>query len=373
MRWPDIFFRARKRPAEPALPPAFKPAAEPPTRAIPSPEKNIAQSMDDADPIRALTRSGTVRITKRPTDVPPKQPAPAASASTPPVKSEPESAPATTGSLRRKAKMIDLARIVMPGESVPVQPPPAAKSESSSTIVPPAFPVSVPTGNVTQSENPPAIETPPAPAPVEEKPAPISGPAPVPLIETKPPTAPPPVPPNIEPPPAPSVPLEPLSTDTREKREFLLTNGERVLGNVVSETPEAFYVEHSTLGILTIPRAQIAQRLVEIILINGDRVVGDIMAETPETLYVRHASLGMLTIPRAQRSTRVVEAILKDGDRILGEVLGETDKTTLIKSATLGTISVPHDQVTMLNRKIEQIELKALPAPAQAPAIKDKP
>ena len=95
------------------------------------------------------------------------------------------------------------------------------------------------------------------------------------------------------------------------------------------------------------------------------------MAETADTLYVRHASLGMLTVPRAQRSTRVVEAILKDGDRILGEVLTETDAFTIIRSATLGTITVPHGKMAMLNRKIEQIELKSLPPPV--PELKDKP
>jgi RNase P/RNase MRP subunit p29 len=157
----------------------------------------------------------------------------------------------------------------------------------------------------------------------------------------------------------------------REKREFHLANGERVAGVVLSETPEAVYIEHSTLGVLTLPRTNIAKRLIEIILINGDRIVGDIMAETADTLYVRHASLGMLTVPRAQRSTRVVEAILKDGDRILGEVLTETDKFTVIRSASLGTITVPHSNIAMLNRKIEQIELKALPPPAAE--IKDKP
>jgi RNase P/RNase MRP subunit p29 len=170
-----------------------------------------------------------------------------------------------------------------------------------------------------------------------------------------------------------SIPLHEISPSpgVPEKREFHLANGERVAGIVLSETPEAVYIDHGTLGVLTIPRANIAKRLVEIILINGDRIVGDIMAETADTLYVRHASLGMLTVPRAQRSTRVVEAILKDGDRILGEVLTETDSFTVIRSATLGTITVPHDKVTMLNRKIEQIELKALPPPA--PEIKDKP
>ena len=94
------------------------------------------------------------------------------------------------------------------------------------------------------------------------------------------------------------------------------------------------------------------------------------MAETADTLYVRHASLGMLTVPRAQRSTRVVEAILKDGDRILGEVLTETESFTVIKSATLGTVTIPHDKLTMLNRKIEQIEMKMLP-PAPSP-LRDK-
>jgi RNase P/RNase MRP subunit p29 len=153
-----------------------------------------------------------------------------------------------------------------------------------------------------------------------------------------------------------------------EPREFHLTNGERVAGIVLSETPESVYVEHATLGVLTIPRGEIAKRLVEIILLNGDRIVGDIMAETAEMLYVRHASLGMLSVPRAQRSTRVVEAILKDGDRILGELLAETEAFTVIKSSTLGTVTVPHDKIAMLNRKVEQIEMKTLPTgPAQLP------
>ena len=153
--------------------------------------------------------------------------------------------------------------------------------------------------------------------------------------------------------------------------EFFLANGERILGKVLSETRDSIYLEHATLGVLTLPRAQIAKRLVELILINGDRIVGDIVAETPECLFVRHASLGMLTVPQAQRSTRVVEAILKDGDRILGEVLGETENFTLIRSATLGTVTVPHNRVAMLNRRAEQVEMKALPPPA--PGLEDKP
>ena len=181
--------------------------------------------------------------------------------------------------------------------------------------------------------------------------------APAPIAESKPESK---IEPEVQPPAAEvNAPVV-----TRERKEFHLTNGERVAGFVVSETPEAVYLEHGTLGIVTVPRAQIAKRLVEIILINGDRIVGDIMAETADTLYVRHASLGMLTVPRAQRSTRVVEAILKDGDRILGEVLTETADFTVIRSATLGTITVPHNKIQMLNRKVEQIELKALPAPA---------
>jgi RNase P/RNase MRP subunit p29 len=159
-------------------------------------------------------------------------------------------------------------------------------------------------------------------------------------------------------------------TPSKEKREFHLTNGEHVAGVVLSETPEAIYVEHATLGVITVPRKEIAKRLVEIILINGDRIVGDIMAESADTLYVRHASLGMLSVPRAQRSTRVVEAILKDGDRILGEVLTETETFTVIRSATLGTITVPHTKLAMLNRKVEQIEMKSLPP--SVPELKDK-
>jgi len=374
------------------------------------------------------------------------------------------------GVFRRKAKMNDLARIVLPSKREDHEPSPAPP-ESAPTVIPPAFPVSVATpghalpspssvihwdelpkpdgtvpavlasaptprieeksdatvpppfpnpAKVEPGENkPPLVDTLPPPV-VQEAPNPAPSTAPLPKVgpevgkpevlftpappaefETRSPepsfttlpkveskadsAAPKPVPSitpaaRIEPeaskpapePAAATLPSEPrLPAIVPEKREFHLANGERVAGNVLSETPEAIYIEHGTLGVLTIPRNQIAKRLVEIILINGDRIVGDIMAETADTLYVRHASLGMLTVPRAQRSTRVVEAILKDGDRILGEVLSETETFTVIKSATLGTVTVPHNKVTMLNRKIEQIELKTLPPPA--PEIKDKP
>jgi RNase P/RNase MRP subunit p29 len=305
---------------------------------------------------------------------------------------------------RRKAKMADLARIVLPPkreETQRLHPP----SESSPTVVPPAFPVagaalgikpeiSLSSGAAhgTSAEGTKAeVETPkpsgmeapsPTPEPIPEPSVPVTDFPEAPKVD---PEAHKPEPsaaslPKVDPeahrpPPKPATPIPTadlsVPSGTPEKREFHLANGERVAGTVLSETPEAVYIDHATLGVLTIPRAQIAKRLVEIILINGDRIVGDIMAETADTLYVRHASLGMLTVPRAQRSTRVVEAILKDGDRILGEVLTETDTFTVIRSATLGTITVPHSKVSMLNRKIEQIELKALPPPA--PELKDKP
>jgi RNase P/RNase MRP subunit p29 len=336
---------------------------------------------------------------------------------------------------RRKAKMTEVARIVLPPKRDESQPLPVP-SEPSPTVVPPAFPVVAMTARVNQPAVQEKIHASPA-APVEkaapeksvaeekilgavrgdnapgevalpgkpEAPSPGKTPGaesqpekpdgsktepasiPTPLAETKPAASPgdlsdaPKVDPEAhkpEPsaapvpkadPEAPKVASKPAAElsvppATPEKREFHLANGERVAGVVLSETPEAVYIEHGTLGVLTIPRANIAKRLVEIILINGDRIVGDIMAETADTLYVRHASLGMLTVPRAQRSTRVVEAILKDGDRILGEVLTETDTFTVIRSATLGTITVPHGKMAMLNRKIEQIEMKALPPPA---------
>jgi RNase P/RNase MRP subunit p29 len=171
---------------------------------------------------------------------------------------------------------------------------------------------------------------------------------------------------------APSTAIEPvIKADTREKQEFVLANGERILGHVLSETAQTIYLDHGTLGVLTLPRSQIAKQPIEVILINGDRIVGDLIAETPECLYIKHASLGMVTVPHGQRSARVVEAILKDGDRILGEVLAETEDFTVIRSATLGTVAVQHEQVAMLNRKIEQMQLRALPA--SAPAIADKP
>ncbi len=529
--------------------PVGQPTAAPPRP--PEPLKNIEQLMAEADPVRTLGQTGSVRMLKRtgpdgdpispaPSEGTPAKPLPLkdpsvlaptsvpmeASASTPPPfpsfqpaaqtspplqikRVEPNLAtpiPVSSGKLvpaptdddspfilkpaasatnaprvlpptppsldslgsifRRKAKLADVARIVLPPKREESEPAPA-RPESSPTVVPPAFPVAAmtarvgrpgdnamgsskastdraaesaltesideipapkdvrridpetpvvtettrpsiepmplaeektaaamsdlpeapkndfkPEGSIESGNNP--VQTSPTPA-IEEKPAENVPPLietpkvdpeahrPEPSVSTLPkvdPEAhrPPPVPA----PPMPSTELSPPAAKVQqEKREFHLANGERVAGVVLSETPEAVYIDHGTLGVITIPRAQIAKRLVEIILINGDRIVGDIMAETADTLYVRHASLGMLTVPRAQRSTRVVEAILKDGDRILGEVLTETDSFTVIRSATLGTVTVPHSKVAMLNRKIEQIELKSLPPPA--PELKDKP
>jgi len=369
------------------------------------------------------------------------KPSSPAQSKAPAVLPVPETTPLPRISIfRRRAKLADVARIVLPPKrEESTRLPFPLHPEPSPTVVPPAFPVAamtqrplrpvaeitepVPAKPETISESPflersraneptaklaPQVETPridekPKVAePAKSTPPPFPGPKPAEPMSLFP------DPPKIEPEPAkpapvvasapkvdleaprplpqPASPMEnvppsqlipPVSTalevstgsPSQEKREFHLTNGEHVAGVVLSETPEAFYVEHATLGVITVPRKEIAKRLVEIILINGDRIVGDIMAETADTLYVRHASLGMLTVPRAQRSQRVVEAILKDGDRILGEVLTETDTFTVIRSATLGTITVPHTKLAMLNRKLEQIDMKALPA---VPELKDK-
>ncbi len=224
-------------------------------------------------------------------------------------------------------------------------PPP--KVEPVTATTPPAF------------DSPPAFESVPQVDPEAHKPAPAEAEV-LPKLDPEAHKAPPPITVDANEP-VTSTEIEPAPAPGT--REFHLTNGERVAGVVLSETPDTFYIDHPSLGVLTVPRDEIATRLAEIILINGDRIVGNIMAETADMLYVRHASLGMLSVPKAQRSRRVVEAILKNGDRILGEVLTETETFTVIKSATLGTVTVPHNKVHMLNRKIEQIEMKALPGP----------
>jgi RNase P/RNase MRP subunit p29 len=265
-------------------------------------------------------------------------------------------------------------------ETVPTPiPPPPEEHASTSAVVPPSFPVEIATGTVLQSEAIAAemkpveeakevsaspiealVQAESAPAPsseaenkIESKPEETTPVAEAPAAETASAPETTSANPTLTPPPP---------ADTREKREFVLSNGERIFGHILSETPESIYIDHGTLGVLTIARSQIAQRPVEIILINGDRIVGDIIAETADSLFVRHASLGILTVPRNQRSNRVVEAILKDGDRILGEVLGETENFTVIRSATLGTVAVPHNRVAMLNRRAEQVQMRALPA-----------
>jgi RNase P/RNase MRP subunit p29 len=409
MRWPEIFFKTRN--------PKLTPAKETPPKApakmpsISELEKSVEPSAvkiladkTAAESLRALEQSDTIRVVPRgPAEaVPPaKDPAPRTTSS-----STSDASPTGVTGFRRLTKLTDVARILPKSAALPSDAPANAPEMPSSAVVPPSFPVAGTAGNVIEikpekevkfdsvpetrpipqvdappdvvrfekSEAPPesAQATTPLPIPANESPAKE------PLLKdttrvTLPGSAVTAVPPAEKTPP-PSVALETVKppSDLREKREFVLANGERILGHILSETAETIYLDHQTLGVLTLPRKQIAGKPIEVILINGDRVVGDLIAETSECLYIRHASLGMLTVPHNQRSTRVVEAILKDGDRILGEVLAETDQFTVIRSATLGTVAVQHEQVAMLNRKIEQTQLRALPPPSleeQKPAI----
>jgi RNase P/RNase MRP subunit p29 len=402
--------------------PVFQVTLPPAPVHSPTPDPNVVRAMEEADTLRSLTRTEGVRLVRRqfpdlppiarktppapeitvlPDPIPPTEPArpveraapeppaPASAETLPPKASGPSGKgapsinlsglkePAANPTLppgvtlvRRRTKIADVARVVLPPRreeptAAPLPPPPAQPEPPPSSVLPPLKPEP---SEKAEDKSPdtiaePAVENQPdashrgetAPDPGAGSPSDSTGPA---II---------PPPPVTEPAAEESAPPASLQAsappDGREKREFILSNGERILGSVLSETPEAIYLDHNTLGVLTIPRSQIAQRPIEIILINGDRIVGDVVAETSESLFVRHASLGILTVPHNQRSSRVVEAILKDGDRILGEVLGETENFTVIRSATLGTVAVPHNRVAMLNRKVEQVQIKALPAP----------
>jgi RNase P/RNase MRP subunit p29 len=392
MRWPDIFFKSGKSRSTPAIvtvPSKSPEAARAPEKTELERAEAARNDQDKVESLRALAESGTSgpRAAK---DSPAAKASESSNAKTAPLPTTPPQPRAATGmSLRQRAKLTEDARVLPKKEDEPAvtiskpaedSTPKPAETPKIDAVVPAAFPVSVETGSVLDktAENPAtpvtsALET---AATLSE-----TGPS-----GEKPPTEPLPAPPVPSNDAAsretarvhiahtmtsgPSTALEPVKPETRERTEFVLANGERIFGHVLSETPQTIYLDHGTLGVLTLPRSQIATKPIEVILINGDRIVGDLIAETPDCLYIKHASLGMVTVPHGQRSSRVVEAILKDGDRILGEVLAETDNFTVIRSATLGTVAVQHEQVAMLNRKIEQMQLRSLPA--AAPALDDK-
>jgi RNase P/RNase MRP subunit p29 len=405
MRWPEIFFKSRK--PNPSVEKEEASKANAPVLSMR--EKLVAPSATPTvkDPVaseslRALKQKDSILLVPRPSAEPSLPVASTArvaevpSARVAPSVSDlpPSDGPAVP--LRRKARLTDFARILAPKEvstktepPMPASPPP---DPAPAAVVPAAFPVVGTAGSVMEAKSEPSPIAMPPPAVVPSPDTTSSAPRPEPeapsttpsIAETpigglsSPPsepsdkkpltdTTPLPSPEAIVAPPkdrpaSESIEVAKPTSDLREKREFILANGERILGHILSETTDTLYLDHPTLGVLTLPRTQIAAKPIEVILINGDRIVGDLIAETTECLYIRHASLGMLTVPHSQRSTRVVEAILKDGDRILGEVLAETDHFTVIRSATLGTVAVQHEQVAMLNRKIEQMQLRTLPA-----------
>ncbi len=393
MRWPDLFFKSRKSRTLPEIvtvPPKQAESARAPEKTELERAEAARADQDKAESLRALAESGSSgprEVKGAPAD----KASESANAKTAPLPILPPQPPlqprSSAGmSLRQRAKLTEDALVLAtkdgqaPAEAKPAKDAATKPIETPKidAVVPAAFPVPVETGSVLEkpaapaANPPPTIETPPA-EPAAKRP------------EEKPPTEPlpaAPVPTNdassretarvhlAHATSGPPATLESVKPDTRERTEFILANGERIFGHVLSETPQTIYLDHGTLGVLTLPRSQIAAKPIEVILINGDRIVGDLIAETPDCLYIKHASLGMLTVPHGQRSSRVVEAILKDGDRILGEVLAETDHFTVIRSATLGTVAVQHEQVAMLNRKIEQMQLRALQA--STPALDNK-
>jgi RNase P/RNase MRP subunit p29 len=421
MRWPDLFFKSRKPRTVPEIatvPAKTSEASEASKTAAPARTETakVGAAMSERDKtesLRALTETDNDTsppaadpAATRPVDG---RPAPGLDSSNAKTAALPPLTRPHTLSLRQRAKLTDdaLSAPKKDEESASTQNAsvsktdretdaakasastlPEEKASAPAAVVPAAFTVPVETGTIMESSaeklaektsDKPSAEPEAAKASsmlpetrdVPSSPEKSDAAAGLPKTETArvhlaPAT-------TSEPPSTASTAIaaaKPAGVDTREKQEFVLANGERILGHVLSETPQTIYLDHSTLGVLTLPRSQVAAKPIEVILINGDRIVGDLIAETPECLYIKHASLGMLTVPHSQRSARVVEAILKDGDRILGEVLAETENFTVIRSATLGTVAVQHEQVAMLNRKIEQMQLRTLPNPALA--LEDK-
>jgi RNase P/RNase MRP subunit p29 len=407
MRWPDIFFKLRKPNPSPARDAASKskvPSISELEKSVEPSPAQVAATRTTTESLRALKQKDSILLVPRDAkEGSPTTKISAAEDKVSPVVAKPGEAfsdPSTTATTpgRRKAKLTDFARILLPKEE-PSKDESATSEPSPAAVVPAAFPVAGTAGNMMESkseapgktdshsetssaqpieaksENAVSSEKKESPPTIEAESQPQGNSRPIndaasftrdaSLKDTTRVTLPESVIPPTKPtPPSTSIEASKPASDPREKREFILANGERILGHVLSETADTIYLDHHTLGVLTLPRTQIAGKPIEVILINGDRIVGDLIAETSECLYIRHASLGMLTVPHSQRSTRVVEAILKDGDRILGEVLAETDHFTVIRSATLGTVAVQHEQVAMLNRKIEQMQLRSLPAPA---------
>lgn len=161
---------------------------------------------------------------------------------------------------------------------------------------------------------------------------------------------------------------EPLPVSVEGHKEFLLNNGERVSGVIISETPDSIYLRNDSLGTVTVPRSRIASRLMEVVLLNGDRVVGEVITETPEYLYLRNATLGTVTVPRGHLANRVVEMLLHNGNRVVGEIITETSEFTVLKSAALGTLTVLRAGVQQVNRRAEVREgVRQIDRPETAP------
>lgn len=151
--------------------------------------------------------------------------------------------------------------------------------------------------------------------------------------------------------------LEPLEEGAKK---FTLTNGEVITGKVLSENKTELFVQTTTLGVVTLKKDHLAEKLMEVVLLNGDRVTGEVVAENKDFIYIRNASLGTLTIPRDQGAKNVVEAELANGNRIVGELVIETEDIVLIKSATLGTVSVDRKGMKHLAQRVEQSDIKSL-------------
>ncbi|MEM1058507.1 MAG: hypothetical protein AAGK14_04600 [Verrucomicrobiota bacterium] len=383
------------------LPSAEAPEPSPLIEGPPAFEEDVLPAFEEAAPAEALAEEVL------PTVVPPVE------ETTVPAEAKEKTVEDFNAEARERAKAKGYEPLTLPamppGMTAAPPPEPAAAPPEPAPVAPPEMPPLeaktppdaeefVPLPELPPGEDAFGLAEPPfepgepeadAPSTAEEdEPAVIPGLPEAEALAPEPPAAPipPPAPAEPIPPPTPAEPVAPVAAaplpeaalaavpppgivsanqlegGTLEKgaKKFTLTNGEVISGKVLSENETELFVQTLTLGVVTLKRDHLAEKLREVVLLNGDRVTGEIVAENKDFIYLRNASLGTLTIPRSQGAKNVVEAELANGNRIVGELILETEELVLIKSATLGTVSVDRKGMKHLAERVEQSQIKSL-------------
>ena len=102
------------------------------------------------------------------------------------------------------------------------------------------------------------------------------------------------------------------------------------------------------LLLLLILSAITAQDTKTLTMKSGDKITGQVVSETETAITIINPLMGQMTINRSDLKQQVLVITLKSGDVVRGELVSRSESELVVKSA-FGEVSIPTDQVATID------------------------